>query len=93
MALGRSLAPGDTLAVAISEASHGMKSIVGRPLRTARHDRMASSMGALLPGASGESDVADIDRDRQRIEFRPQIHSAGIGATLARQADPVHFDR
>ena len=41
---------------------------------------------------SGETDVADVDGDHQRIERRPGVRPSGIGAAPARQADAVRFD-
>src|SRR5688500_3730561 len=46
--------------------------------------------GVLLPRgplASGETDVADVDGDQQRIQARPGVRPSEIGATPARQAD------
>jgi hypothetical protein len=41
---------------------------------------------------SGETDVADVDGDHQRIERRPGVRPSGIGAAPARQADAVRFN-
>ena len=42
--------------------------------------------------ASGETDVADVDGDHQRVEPRPAVRPSGVGATPARQAYAVRFD-
>src|SRR5262245_32397726 len=47
---------------------------------------------ARCPLASGETDVADVDGDQQRVEDWPAVRPSEIGATPARQADAVRFD-